>query len=258
MSAPPTRRDFTQASLSLLMTTSLLELLFQKDAFAESIKPITAAWLKDINDLCGDVKGSRISQQQWQTKLEELLGRVELKEMLALLDFERLEKTARFRERGETSHRATFPNVEGVPAELVFGKQIFALQKDRSVVPHGHNNMATAFYILKGDFLGKHYDRVEDVAGDDGKPAHMIIRPTIDRPVTVTEYSTVTDFKDNVHWFKATSETAFIFNMHVLGVDPASSRQTGRIYVDPDGEKLSGGLVKAPIISATEAIKKYG
>lgn len=253
MSAPISRRVFTQSSLSLLMTTSLLELLFERGAFAASIEPITAKWLRDVNDLCGDVKGSRITQAAWQQKLEELLGRVELKEMLSLLDFERMEQVAKFRERGEASLRATFPDVEGVPRELVFGKQIFALRKDRSVVPHGHNNMATAFYILKGGFHGRHYDRVND------EPDHMIIRPTIDRPFTVTEYSTVTDFKDNVHWFKATSETAFIFNMHVLGVDSGDPRKrTGRVYVDPDGEKISGGLVKARVISAGEAVKKYG
>ena len=39
----------------------------------------------------------------------------------------------------------------------VFGKQIFALKKDRSVVPHGHDNMCTGFIILRGSFSGKHY-----------------------------------------------------------------------------------------------------
>ena len=62
-----------------------------------------------------------------------------------------------------------------MPTRLVFGHQLFALQKDRSVVPHGHDNMATAFLVLDGAFHGRHYDRLED------DKTHMILRPTIDR-----------------------------------------------------------------------------
>ena len=31
----------------------------------------------------------------------------------------------------------------------------------------------------------------------------------------------ISDHKDNVHWFKAESDTAFIFNVHVIGYDKA-------------------------------------
>ena len=75
---------------------------------------------------------------------------------MKLIDFDRLTANVNFAERGERSLRFSFPKVEGVPTELSFGKQIFALKKGRSVVPHGHNNMATAFLILKGDLRGRH------------------------------------------------------------------------------------------------------
>ena len=64
--------------------------------------------------------------------------------------------------------------------------------------------MATSFLVLKGKFEGKHYDRVEDT------DSHMIIRPTIDREFGVGECSTISEHKDNVHWFKATTDEAFI------------------------------------------------
>src|SRR4029434_1505836 len=104
-----------------------------------------------------------------------------------------------------------------------------------SVIPHGHNNMATAFLILKGDLQGRHYDRLEDAKD------YFIIKPTIDRKFVPGECSTVSDYKDNVHWFRAQSEPAFIFNLHVLDVKPASKLPTGRVYIDPSGEKLDGG-----------------
>src|SRR4029079_4159626 len=112
--------------------------------------------------------------------------------------------------------------------------------------------MATAFLILKGDFRGRHYDRVEQ------DKTHMVIRPTIDRKFTGGECSTVSDFKDNVHWFQAQSETAFIFNIHVDGIDPNPPEKTGRVYIDPNGEKLSGGLIRAKRIEHDEAHKLYG
>jgi hypothetical protein len=142
--------------------------------------------------------------------------------------------------------------VEGLPTDLVFGHQIFALTKGRSVVPHGHNNMATAFLILKGDFQGRHFDRLEDVG------EYMIIRPTIDRAFKPGEHSTVSDYKDNVHWFTATSDTAFIFNIHVMNVNPDSKLRTGRVYIDPKGEKLSDNRIKAKKIGTEEVIRLYG
>jgi hypothetical protein len=111
--------------------------------------------------------------------------------------------------------------------------------------------MATAFLILKGDFHGKHYDRLEDDA------TSMVIKPTIDRMFTTGEYSTVSDLKDNVHWFKATSDTAFIYNIHVMNVDP-SKQGAGRVYVDPDGEKLSDDRVRVKKVSAIDVLRKYG
>lgn len=67
--------------------------------------------------------------------------------------------------------------------------------------------------------------------------------------------STVSDLKDNVHWFKATSDVGYIFNIHVLSVKPGRS---GRVYVDPAGEKLAGDKLKCRIINHEEANTLYG
>ena len=84
----------------------------------------------------------------------------------------------------------------------------------------------------------------------------MIVRPTIDRKFRPGEFSTISDDRDNVHWFKATSESGFLFNFHVLGVTPG--RRTGRVYVDPNGEKLSDDRVRVRKIKAPEAYKLFG
>ena len=246
------RRTFTKGTLGSLLTYSLLETLSATDAFGAEVKPITAAWLSDVDEISKELKGQPLEQVAWQAQMEALMKQVDLPELLKFIDFEKLTANIPFRDKGERSLRPRLPKVEGLPTNLVFGHQVFALKKDRSVVPHGHNNMATAFLILKGDFHGRHYDRLEDT--DD----HMIIKPTIDRAFGPAEYSSISDYKDNVHWFKATSETAFIYNIHVLNLDTGAGKRNGRVYIDPAGEKLSGGRIKARRVSFPEVYKLYG
>lgn len=245
------RRTFGKSTLGLLLTHSLLESLFTTGALAQDVDPIASKWIAETNQLCLDLKGEKLDTLTWQTKIEELFAKIEVAELLKFVDFEKLTKNLRYRERGERAIQFKFPEVEGLPTERVFGHQIFALKKDQSVVPHGHNNMATAFLILKGGFHGRHYDRLEDA--DD----HMIIRPTIDQAFEVGGFSTVSDHKDNVHWFKSTDEGSFIFNIHVLNVDP-DIRRGGRVYVDPKGEAISDGRIKAPKIDHRRAYELYG
>ena len=245
-----TRRELHRGTLSSLLTFSLLETLFSADAFSAEIKPITAKWLADLHQLSVDLRGEKMKQVEWQAKVEKLFDQAELADLMKFIDFEKLTKNIKFRDHGEISMRPKFPEVEGLPTKLVFGHQVFALKKDRSVVPHGHDNMATAFLILKGDFRGRHYDRLED------EDKHIIVKPTIDKQFTVGGFSTVSDHKDNVHWFKATSETGFIFNIHVLNV--VKGRRSGRVYMDPNGEKLSGGRIRARKLGSAEAYKLYG
>jgi hypothetical protein len=245
------RRAFGKQTLGSLLTFSLLESVLSSDALADEVKPIAAKWLADLNQLGADVKGRKLRQTEWQEQVELLFAKIDLAEFLTFVDFERLTKDMQFRKRGERSFRAQFPKVEGLPTELVFGHQMFALKKDRSVVPHGHNNMATAFLVLQGEFAGKHYDRLEDHSD------HMIVKPTIDRKFEPGRYSTISDHKDNVHWFKATSDTGYIFNIHVLNIDPKITK-TGRVYIDPRGERLSGGRIKAEKIDIGQALKRFG
>lgn len=247
-----TRRSFGHQTLGALLTYSLLETLCTRELFAADMKLLAAKWMKDLQDLSNDVKGAKLKQTEWQTKVDELFAQVDLADAMKFLDIEKLTENIKYKDQGEVSLRAKFPQVEGLPTSFVFGHQIFALSKGRSVVPHGHNNMATAFLILQGTFQGKHYDRLEDEA------EHIIIRPTIDAEFGPGGHSTVSDHKDNVHWFQAKSDKAFIFNIHVMNVDPNAKNRSGRLYIDPKGEKLSDNRIRAKRISTNEAYKLYG
>ncbi len=246
------RRSFSRKTIQSLVTYSFLETLCLGDLLSARVKPVVARWVAGLNELSRDVKGERIGQVEWQRKVEELFGRVDLPSLLELIDFDRLTRGVDLPEKGARSLRFKFREIEGVPAKLVFGKQIFALRKGRSVVPHGHNNMATGFLILRGNFHGRHFDRLRD------EPDHLIIKPTIDRKFGRGEFSTISDLKDNVHWFEALDEPAYIFNIHVLGLNPESKKKTGRVYIDPAGEKLKDGLIRARRVTYAEVTRRYG
>lgn len=246
------RREFARNTLGSLLSYSLLETMFRTDAFADEIKPVAIKWLADVNSLAADVRGQKIPQVEWQKQVEALFKKIEVADVLKLIDFDAITKDLKIVDNGANSLRPKFPKVEGLPTEYVFGRQVFALKKDRSVVPHGHNNMATAFLILKGDMRGRLYDRLKD------EKEHILIKPTVDRTFKAGETSSISDDKDNVHWFQALSETAFIFNIHVLEVRPGSGESTGRVYLDPNGEKVAGGLIRAKRLEHKQAHEIYG
>jgi len=81
--------------------------------------------------------------------------------------------------------------------------------------------MCTGFIVLRGTFRGRHYDRLET------KADHYLIKPTIDREFKAGEASTISDHKDNIHWFRCSSETGYIFNAHVIGYDPKITEPSG-------------------------------
>lgn len=247
-----TRRSFSKKMLGSVLTYGLIETLYAGNLLADPVKPVIHQWMLDLSSLCADVKGRKLKDLEFQTKLEDLYKKVDLAELVKLVNLEKLEAGVNYPDKGAASLGFDLSKVEGFPARPVFGRQIFALKKGRSIVPHGHNNMCTGFVVLKGTFDGKHYDRVED-QGD-----HYLLKPTIHRQFKPGECSTVSDHKDNVHWFTADSDTGFIFNIHVVGYNPESKKPIGRVYVDPDGEKVEGGLIRAKIVSSAVAHKKYG
>jgi len=253
MDAGMTRRGFAEKAIGSVALLALMDTLFGRDLFAAPLRPLATKWLAELDQLGRDCKSQKLKQVEWQKKVEELFSKVDLPEFLKYIDFEALaRKSEGYKGLGAQSLMVNFPAVEGVPTKVVFGRQLFALKKGRSVVPHGHDNMATCFLVLQGQCHGRHYDRLETQA------KHMIVKPTIDKEFGPGGTSSISDYKDNVHWFKSLSDSAFIFNIHLMGVTPGSTQPTGRVYVDPNGEKLEGGTIRARLIEHDEADKLYG
>ena len=247
-----TRREFTRHALQSLTALALIEGLGAHRLFGKDTQPVIDDWFKELHAISKDVADGKAKDVEFQTSLENLYRRVDLPGLLKTLDFDRMAVGVNYPAHGAKSLPVDFSHVSGLPTNLVFGRQIFAMAKGRSVVPHGHDNMATGFLVLKGNLRGRHWDRVED------HKDFYLVRPTIDRAFAPGECSTVSDHKDNVHWFTAESDHAFLFNIHVNHSDPGNPKNPGRVYVDPMGEKVSGGLIKAPKITYGKANQMYG
>jgi hypothetical protein len=250
--ANPTRREFTRQALQSLTAIALIEGLAAHRLFGRDVAPTIDDWFKDLHGISQDVADHRVKDIEFQKALEALYARVDLPALLKSLDFERMAAGVNYPRLGALSLPVDFTKVSGLPTNLVFGRQIFAMAKGRSVVPHGHDNMATGFIVLRGKLRGRHWDRVEDHSD------HYLIRPTIDRTFQPGEFSTVSDHRDNVHWFTAATDGAFIFNIHVNHSDAGNPKNPNRVYIDPLGEKVDGGLIKATKISYGKVNQMYG
>src|SRR6187401_1213219 len=161
-----TRREFTQQALGSLALFALFGILKDKNLFASPIRSYANHWLADLDQLGRDVKSDALKQVEWQKKVEELYSHIELPELLRMIDFESMvKKLEGFNGKGALSLGVPLPKTEGIPARTVFGRQVFAMKKGHSIVPHGHDSMATAFLVLQGRCRGRHYDRIADEKG---------------------------------------------------------------------------------------------
>jgi hypothetical protein len=246
------RRKFVTQVLGGALTFSLVRALCGGKILHAAVREPAAKWLSEVEEMSSGLKGRKLRPSEWQAKIEELFHRVELKDLLRSINYDELIKAPLFPEDHESSLELEFPQVEGLPAELTYLPSFVAFKKGRAIVPHGHRNMVSMHMALEGEVHARHYERrgVDD--------AHMIIEPSLDKTFARGELSTVSDERNNVHWFKAVSDHAFMFNVAVFGLD-GTENFSGREYIDPLGaEKLGDGRLRARRIEYKEALNLYG
>lgn len=246
------RRDFSRKLLGTVFSMTLVNILCEAQVLDGNVKRTAHRWVFEMERICRDLRGKKIKTTEWQDEIESLLKQVDQADLFKAIDYDRLAKRVKLYEDHETAEDVTFSKVKRLPDELSFNPYFYAMKKGVSVVPHGHRNMATMHMILKGEAHGWHFDRLTDEA------EHLIIKPTKDRLMTFGDVSTISDERDNIHWFKAQSDVVFMFNIGVYGLDP-NADTTGRDYIDPNrGEKLTDGTIRVPLIDGDQAYKTYG
>lgn len=244
------RRELCKSLLGSIASYSLFRTLFLKDAFADAVKPVTHAWLKDLHEMSLDLQAGKITPGQWQTKIDELFGRVSLEELLARIDFDRLVQGFEYPDLGVSTKWVTFPQLDGLPEKLAFYGKIFGMKKHRAIIPHGHRNMVSCHYVLQGELRLRHYDKVEE----DG--THMIIEPTVDQLARTGSHSSISDERNNIHWLRATTDSAFTYDVLIVDLN---GRKWEVDNIDPYGaEKTAGNRLRVRKLPVEEALRKYG
>jgi hypothetical protein len=246
------RRTLCASGLRLLLGSALLQYAARAHAIEGSLKWAVRPWLQRLEESSTALSAGALRPAAWQVEVEAVLRQLDLRDLLASLDFERLAATAKFPSQGEGMERLYFLEPDGRIQPLRFRPFLFTLRKDRAVVPHGHHNMATMHCMLAGRARVRHFDRLETT------DTHMLIRATSDRLAAPGDISSVSDEANNIHWFQGLSDQVFMFNIGVYQVDP-SSPFGERDYVDPLGaESLGNGILRAERMSRSEAYAKYG
>ena len=136
--------------------------------------------------------------------------------------------------------------------KLSFLPKLFAVDKGRSIIPHGHANMVSAHLPLSGKFRLRQYDQI---ARDNGT---LTIRPTIDQTIHPGDLSSIGEDDDNVHWFiaEAPSHTSDVI---VTGLDAEAAHRHQIFNLDIEhAVHLGDDTFKVPRLSVDAALRKYG
>lgn len=252
-----------RALLSLagsLAAWSFCELAISRCAMASTVSPILVAWLRDVDELARSLRGETLSQALWREQMAALYRRVPFADLLALVDIDALVRRAPLPSRGEAFDELVFPNVEGLPPRPAFYRVVAGFRAGRSIPPHAHNHLVSSFLVLRGQLRGRHFDRVRD-DGDE-----IWTTPTGDRTFVAGDSSTVSQERDNIHWFTAERDRSFVLDLGVGGLSASGTvgplggqdpNKTNRIYLALD-PRASEGATKARRLSEVDAYRRYG
>ena len=245
------RRDFVESILKTLLTYSLFDAVVISQAFGTTLSSETKNWSRQIDEISNDLRAQKLSSTEWQNRMEQILSGVDLSDLLTRIDFDQLQRTFRLPNSGAHWKNLNFREVLGYARELSYTTRLFGMKKNRSIVPHGHHNLVSCHLVVKGDLHVRNFERLQDDAES------LVIRPTVDRVISVRDCSTQSSLRNNVHWFTALSSTAFTFDVFVQDID--RNQPSGVDFIDPNhAEKLGDGTLRALRLEEDEARKLYG
>jgi hypothetical protein len=249
------RRHFGVQLLGSLATWGLLQRAIPLRALARAASPVDG-WLRELHARCRDLGETTITPVEWQEAVEALQRRIPLDDLLAAIDFDQLVRGLRYRADIGVIKEVHLPRLRGLPARR-FASKLFCYQRGAATPPHAHNNVASVHLVVRGTVRTRTYDRVRD-----GSRA-LILRPTRDLEAAPGTAISMSDDRDNAHWFVATSRHAFTFDVVMSDVVAGKSYSTpaeafGQIFLDPTAAPDRSGAISAPIIPFRQALSRFG
>ncbi len=239
-----------------------LALAFSTMAGAEQPVDSTqiGAWLDRLDRNARLLDGKKISSLQWQEAMDVIYGDVSVTALKERLDFESLRKEileAMEPERGEMFGNVLLPgsdvqSVEGAEPRRALIVKVAHVRKGRSIPPHGHSNMVSAFLCISGEFAVRQYDKLEE------NEKTMVVRQTVDEPSAgVGTWSSISDYRNNVHWLTAKTDDCYLFTCKLMDLETGRPMH-GRVNIDVrEAETLGTATFRVPKITHSEAANRY-
>jgi hypothetical protein len=247
------RRRFLFDAAGALLAVSGAGLIRPGRVLAEEGGSV-ARWLARVQRLSMRVLRGQATTRAWRRRLPRLTHGVSVDAIRRAIDFDARSAALAGRDGPEPEERLLlerFPRL--VPPGLerfAFTTILSHVREGFAVVPHGHRNMVSMHLVLAGALELRHYDRVRD------EPSHLVIRPRTDRVCGPGDMTAISADRGNVHWFRGLSDS-YALIVAAYDLDPAAG-PSARDYVDPvGGESLADGSIRAPILTAEEARRRY-
>lgn len=239
----PLRREI----LGALTTVWLARAVHAARALPRAMDEKLKSRLRKLDEASRALAGGRIQALEWQRAAAEVCDGIDVQELCRAADFEHMATHLPLLPRGTSAEEIRLLDGQA------FTPKIFAMGKGRAIIPHGHRNMVSQHLVLQGEMRGRHYERLRD------EPEWLVMRPTIDKVFRTGDFSSISDQRDNVHWFVTTSERAYTLDAIVDNLDRSRPYRYQIDFVDPARASVGrDGSLRVPRIDLDECLQRYG
>lgn len=210
-------------------------------------------WTHQLDSLGRALLNGHINALAWQEGMHKLYSIVDLDTLLQSIDFEYIKNSQFFWAINQNKNFVPvhfLPNT-GAPKTMAVTTKVAKIGKGRTILPHGHKNMVSAFLTLSGTFHVRQFDRL---AYDEKV---FYIRQTSDHFSQPGQWNSHSDEKNNIHWLTAMTDDTYLFSVKLTCVD-SSRGYSSLLYVDPYGTNLGDGIIQAERIDFERANELFG
>jgi hypothetical protein len=243
----PTRRDFLAAVLTAVPAYALLGA-----AGAAADRGMGARhWIARQQQIALALAEGEIGPLAWQVEVERLAGEVDLDRLMAEVARAAQKAPHRALPNYPARRKFYFRDEDGAKRRFRYKTVLFEFRRHDVITPHAHRNMVSAHMVVEGAFRVRTFDHVRDADGA------LVIRPRTDGMAELGHVTSMSQARNNVHWFVARAERAVTFDVLIDGLDTARRRQD-IIPLDPlRATPLADGTLRAPILSHAESSRLY-
>ncbi|MCZ6799625.1 MAG: hypothetical protein O7F12_03975 [Nitrospirae bacterium] len=210
-------------------------------------------WVNNLDSLGRALLNGQINALAWQDGMGDLYGNFDIGTLLQSIDFYHVINNSAFDFVDQTRNFTPvqfLPNTSA-PENLPVTTKVAKIGKGRSILPHGHLNMVSAFLTLSGEFHVRQYDRLHH----DEKFFHLRLRS--DHYSQPGQWNSHSDDKNNIHWLTAMTDDTYLLSTKLTHIDP-SLYYASNLYVDPYGRDVGNGVIQAERIDFDRAHELYG